>query len=113
MTSNVYPFNSRWLTVILPLTIYHHTKHLLARQSVEQESKNKTSTMGGQYGLIYRLLFFWIEPFFALGGVYLTHFTPVNYFSKLIPGNNDPIFINTQLVLTNLASSYIHFTIVE
>ncbi|EPS44698.1 hypothetical protein H072_1307 [Dactylellina haptotyla CBS 200.50] len=69
--------------------------------------------MEGQYGLIYRLLFFYLEPISALGGSYLTHLAPQSYFSKVIPGNHDPILTNTQLVLTNLASSYVHFAIIE
>jgi len=70
-------------------------------------------TTQGQYGLIYRLLFFYLEPFFALGGTYLCHFNPSSYFSKVLPGNIDPILPNTQLILTNLASSYLHFAIIE
>ncbi|KAF3099226.1 hypothetical protein TWF102_005630 [Orbilia oligospora] len=72
-----------------------------------------TTRTKGQYGLIYRLLFFYLEPFSSLGGSYLTHFTPQKYFSIVIPGNTDPILTNTQLLSTNLASSYIHFTIIE
>ncbi|KAK6507196.1 hypothetical protein TWF481_005646 [Arthrobotrys musiformis] len=69
--------------------------------------------MKGQYGLIYRLLFFYLEPLSSLGGAYLTHFTPQKYFSIVIPGNTDPILTNTQLLSSNLASSYVHFTIIE
>ncbi|KAK6514318.1 hypothetical protein TWF506_008714 [Arthrobotrys conoides] len=72
-----------------------------------------TTRTKGQYGLIYRLLFFYLEPLSSLGGSYLTHFTPQKYFSIVLPGNTDPILTNTQLLSTNLASSYLHFTIIE
>ncbi|KAK6336562.1 hypothetical protein TWF696_002111 [Orbilia brochopaga] len=68
----------------------------------------------GQYGFIYQLLFFYIEPVLALSGAYLTHFEPQTYIHKLVPtAANDPITTATQLALTNLAATYVHFTIVE
>ncbi|KAK6526348.1 hypothetical protein TWF694_004946 [Orbilia ellipsospora] len=74
--------------------------------------------MTGQYGLIYRLLFFYIEPISALGGAYLTHFTPQKYYSIVLPSSSyttSPLLMTTelQLALTNLASSYVYFTIME
>ncbi|KAF3929432.1 hypothetical protein AA313_de0202929 [Arthrobotrys entomopaga] len=70
---------------------------------------------GGQYGLIYRLLFFYLEPISALGGAYLTHFHPQKYYTIVLPDFHPPLTITTelQLALTNLASSYVYFTIME
>ncbi|KAF3915057.1 hypothetical protein ABW21_db0204519 [Orbilia brochopaga] len=67
----------------------------------------------GQYGLIYRLVFFYIEPLLALSGAYLTYFDPQTYLFKLLPDAADPITPSTQLALTNLAAMYAHFAIVE
>ncbi|KAK6523086.1 hypothetical protein TWF694_005984 [Orbilia ellipsospora] len=69
--------------------------------------------MGGQFGLVYRIFFFYIEPIIILSGAYLTQFAPDIYFSKVLPGNSDPILPSTQHILTSLASSYVFLTIIE
>jgi len=61
--------------------------------------------------LIYRLWHLYLEPVFALGGVYKLHFTPLDYFSYMPSAT--AYSASSQIVCDQLASTYLLFAFIE
>ena len=67
---------------------------------------------------VYCLVFLTLEPLFALGGAYLTYFTPSDYLNSLYPYAPFNFLPKTlppsvTIAMTQLSSCYLHFAFSE
>jgi len=64
--------------------------------------------------LVYRILFLYVDPFAALGGVLSTHFSPSNYLQGMSPSATQSTYSpQTQVIFDQLAATYFLFAFNE